>query len=192
MWRSDGTTAGTVPVLTSAGGFVPNPFPGTTYGDAYFFQAAAPDSGRELWRLDASGANLFMDIWPGPTNSMPSAPLILGDKMYFQAQDPVNGYGWWTSDGTVAGTHRLPNINPNVGVTMEQMTVLGNRLYFTINDGVHGMEPWYLEAPQASTARISSAGILGVSPIGATFAAGLRHKQETDMLDALLAETTSN
>jgi ELWxxDGT repeat protein len=191
LWKSDGTAAGTLPVLTSDGGFVPNPAAGTTFGTAYFFQAIEPDTGRELWRMDANGVALFMDIWPGSSGSSPSAPLILGGKLYFQAQDPVNGVGWWTSDGTTAGTHRLPNINPNAGVNMEQMTVLGDRLYFTIDDGVHGIEPWYFQAPRTSTARDTSAGIANASPHAASLPitnvfVSSEQKQDADVLDVLL------
>lgn len=103
LWKTDGSSAGTVPVKAvsiGAGGIA-------SAGSLLFFSASTPESGLELWRSDgaADGTYMVADLTPGsassspwkltPTND-PTVPLLF-----------LIGSTLWRTDGTAAGTVAL-------------------------------------------------------------------------------------
>lgn len=67
----------------------------------------------------------------------------MGTKVYFAADDNMNGRELWVTDGTSQGTRMVKNIFPGPSSSSPtNLTVLGNKLYFVANDGVHGRELW--------------------------------------------------
>jgi ELWxxDGT repeat protein len=161
LWKSDGTAAGTTLVKDiypgSTSGFLNGSFPEylTPLGNTLYFVADDGVNGRELWKSDgtAAGTTLVKDIYTGPTSGFsysfnPSSPTVVGNTLYFVANDGVHGRELWKSDGTAAGTTLVMDIYPNTGSVYEpdpsSLTVVGNTLYFTANDGVNGRELWAL------------------------------------------------
>ncbi|MEM7201125.1 MAG: ELWxxDGT repeat protein [Planctomycetota bacterium] len=115
LFRSDGTAAGTFPVLdiepgqTSSG-----PLHLVVAGDQAFFSASTRANGRELWVTDgtAAGTREVLDLAPGRTGSYPdgSNPIgiaAVGNRVFFAADDSRTVDRLWTSDGTAAGTWPL-------------------------------------------------------------------------------------
>lgn len=113
LWSSDGTDAGTVPLLTGPGtptianlGAMPQ---GTVNAPRLVFAARTVAEGVELWSTDgtASGAGLVLDIQPGAESSNPRgfAASSVGGT-YFVA-DTLAGPTLFHTDGTQLGTQIL-------------------------------------------------------------------------------------
>ncbi len=54
---------------------------------------------------------LVKDIYPGSFGSYLGFVTALGNTLFFWANDGVNGYGLWKSDGTTAGTVLVADIS---------------------------------------------------------------------------------
>src|SRR5204862_2176513 len=76
LWRSDGTIAGTAPVvpLTDAAASTLR-----AVGGKLLFLRADADTGREWWVTDGTpdGTTILRDIVPGPGSSKIAAPLVI-------------------------------------------------------------------------------------------------------------------
>ncbi len=156
LWRSDGTAAGTQ-IVADIG---PGPFSGV--GDlraaevdgVLYFSANDGDHGRELWRSDgtSAGTTLVKDIggdtyedWSGTPTQLTS----VGGTLFFSADDPDFGRELWKSDGTVAGTVLVKDIDtggddygyPN-GSTPHELTDVDGTLFFTAWGNGVGNELW--------------------------------------------------
>ncbi len=114
LWNSDGTEAGTVPVMGS------DPSDGASFpaelvdvGGTLFFTAIDGTHGRELWTSDGTepGTVMVKDIHPGDRYSSPNYLTDVGGTLFFTANDGTHGGELWTSDGTEAGTVLVEDIN---------------------------------------------------------------------------------
>ncbi|MDQ0595649.1 ELWxxDGT repeat protein [Chryseobacterium ginsenosidimutans] len=128
LYESDGTTAGTNPLMP-----VPNTFQleGISAGNYFVFIGFdAANGGFEPWISDGtvSGTKILKDIIPGTTSSMGLNDkfLKIGNKIYFDSNSNGTTYGnyIWETDGTTAGT-TIVNTPTN------------NMLYGTSSDGQH-------------------------------------------------------
>ena len=135
LWKSDGTTAGTVLVkdinpgsASSSIGYL------TPVGNTLYFVASNGTQGVELWKSDGTtaGTMLVKDIRSGSASSYPSALAGMNDLLYFSASDGVNGTELWKSDGTSAGTQMLFNIHPTSSSSPQYLTTMGGFVYFSI------------------------------------------------------------
>jgi ELWxxDGT repeat protein len=155
LWRSDGTTEGTVPVRALGYHDPDRPIEPTIVGDELFFVFGSGDHGRELWKTDgtAGGTRIVRDIAPGPPWSWPAGLRAGGEKLYFQANDGFHGFELWESDGTEAGTRMVQDILPlSYSSHPGELTVAGNFLFFQADDGVSGSELWALPLGPATRA----------------------------------------
>ncbi len=108
---------------------------------------------------------LVKDIFPGLSGSEPRHLTAVGNTLFFNANDGVNGYELWKSDGTAAGTVLVKDIRPgSLGSFPNYLTALGNTLYFSANDGVNGTELWKSDGTAAGTVLVKDSfpGSLGV------------------------------
>ena len=158
-----------------------NPYDLTAVGDKLYFTANDGTHGRELWQVDSSGtASLVVDIYPGfsnsyygyygsgssnsyPSSSNPNNLTVVGDKLYFTANDGINGNELWQLDssgnaflvvdiypgssnsyygyyGFESSNSYPSSSNPN------NLTAVGDKLYFTADDGTNGTELWQLDS----------------------------------------------
>ncbi len=69
---------------------------------------------------------------------------MLGDTIFFQANDGVSGLELWKSDGTPGGTSRVKDIRAGSPSSLLSVPMLaaGGRMYFVANDVVAGQELW--------------------------------------------------
>jgi ELWxxDGT repeat protein len=111
LWVTDGTPAGTARLA----GLPPTPNPGYLMDAApldggIVFTGFDPVNGPQPWRSDLTpaGTELVATIGtPPPASGWPIALTALGGKVLFQAC--AGAEDWiWASDGTAAGTVRLP------------------------------------------------------------------------------------
>ena len=149
LWRTDGTTAGTVLVKDVNPGVNNSLFAGgldffTNVNGMVFFSAVDATSGRELWKSDGSNAGTVMvrDIVAGASSSNPSSFMSLNGILVFQASS-----GLWRSDGTTAGTWFIKAIS----IFGFGRLVVGNIAYVSGTDMATGTELWKTDGTTAGT-----------------------------------------
>jgi len=170
FWVSDGTAEGTqivADIRTNDGenafdnGSNPRNF--IEFSDRLYFTASAGVSGTEVWVSDGTGegTQLLADIHPNDSQysfenaSFAQEFTVLGDRLFFAADNGENGRELWISDGTGEGTQLLKDIDPGVtdgyfypfeprvdsSIPLNLLAV-GDRVYFTADDGENGRELW--------------------------------------------------
>ncbi|QGJ71391.1 Hypothetical protein PBC10988_30960 [Planctomycetales bacterium 10988] len=163
LWKSDGTSAGTVLVKDinpgSSSSFVN--FTENLNG-TLFFSALESSVGYELWKSDGTSAGtvLVKDINPGTLYSRPTDITNVGGTLFFGAiqSSPDIGFELWKSDGTSTGTVLIKDINPDVVnsftstySTPKDFTEVNGTVFFTANDGTAGYELWKTDGTSAGT-----------------------------------------
>jgi ELWxxDGT repeat protein len=131
IYRSDGTPAGTVP-LNFKGGKNTLPIQKlVTEQDKIFFVNNYTD----LWVFNGAFTFLTKITYPNKLSAC-------GSKLYFYSSNTSNGGELWSTDGTLAGTGMVKDINPNGSSAIDKLTCLNTTLFLSANDGVHGHELW--------------------------------------------------
>ncbi len=75
-----------------------------------------------------------------------------GRALYFSANDGVNGYELWQSDGTSVGTLLVKDVRTGSGGSYPRyLTNVNGKLYFQANDGVNGDELWKSDGTSGGT-----------------------------------------
>lgn len=141
LWKSNGTAEGTVVVQN----FVAPPQNLMSFRNAVYFAADdGSGAGTELWKADNTSAVMLKDINPGAGSSTPMNMRVMGNLMFFSADNGVHGRELWKTDTTADGTVLVKDINPgpagsdpSTGFRFE-----GSILFFTADDGTHGRELW--------------------------------------------------
>lgn len=148
LWKTDGTTSGTVLVKDiEPGPGWSNLLLGTVVGSHLYFSADDGTHGIELWRSDgtAAGTTLVHDAWSGDSSGNPTHLTPLAGTLFYVVMTPDSGREVWRTDGTAAGTVLVKDIYPgkNTGDPSPTfLTVAGRRLFFAADDGVNGKELW--------------------------------------------------
>ncbi|MDA8818617.1 hypothetical protein N9N11_02440, partial [Candidatus Poseidoniales archaeon] len=123
----------------------------TLVGDTLYFSADDGSSGHDLWAHDTSNASTWQvtDIYSGSssTGSVPGQfmEMLVGDTLYFSANDGSSGHELWAHDTSNASTWRVADINSGSGSSSpgQYMSILvGDTFYFSANDGSSGNELW--------------------------------------------------
>lgn len=161
LWKSDGTTAGTVMVKDIYPG-LPASFPQllTVMNGYVYFRANDGGHGVELWKSDgtAAGTTQVKDILTGiKASSDPTQLTVFNNALYFSATNgqTANGRELWKTDGTSAGTVMVKDIFPSFnGSNPSNLHVSFNKLYFMANDGFRGPELWGSDGTSAGTTLI--------------------------------------
>jgi uncharacterized delta-60 repeat protein len=153
--------AGIEPVVGVAGGVLGITVNSTSSPTYWIFSAFNPTTGQEPWITDgtAAGTRLLKDIFVGTGSSDPDGafpfdftPLGNG-KFVFGANDSVNGWEPWITDGTTAGTHMIKNIWQFNGWSgAADFTPLGDgRFVFKAASFEAGLEAWISDGTEAGT-----------------------------------------
>jgi uncharacterized repeat protein (TIGR01451 family) len=148
IWRSDGTAAGTHPILDICPGSCSSePRALAVVGGTVFFGANDGVHGRSLWKSDgtAAGTILVLEV-------SPSLPVALGSLLVFTGTTPEGGEEIWRSDGTPAGTSPLGDLWPGEGSSEpRRLGYAGSSLLFSASDPVHGRGLWKTDGTAAGT-----------------------------------------
>ncbi|MBD2090623.1 hyalin [Microcoleus sp. FACHB-1515] len=160
LWVTDGTTAGTQLVKDinpGVGSSYPNGF--FAFNGKLFFTADDGSTGEELWVTDGTiaGTQLVKDIRPGSGSSLdfiyyPPNFTVFNGRLFFTANDGINGRELWSTDGTTAGTQLFKDISPGIiGSTPTGMTVFNGNLIFAAEDRISFRELWISDGTAAGT-----------------------------------------
>ena len=176
LWRTDGTTGGTVLVKDINPGSASSiPYGFTELNGKVYFAADDGVHGIELWQTDGTEAGTVMvkDIAPGATASMDTYFRLtaINGKLFFIANDGVHGGELWSSDGSEAGTAMVKNIDGTANSSLTANSVpnffsANGILYFTANDGVHDFELWASDGTEPGTAMVKDINPAGPSSAG--------------------------
>ncbi len=154
LWKSDGTESGTVIVHDFLVGSS-NPYGLTSFlGELYL--AANGGQGYELWKSNGTpgiGTVLVKDINPnGPgSNSNPDHLEVVGDLLFFTADDGVHLTELWRSDGTTGGTQMVKDIFPLSASVPQDLTNVGGILFFSCYTLAYLNELWRSDGTEDGT-----------------------------------------
>ncbi|MEZ4827661.1 MAG: T9SS type A sorting domain-containing protein [Bacteroidia bacterium] len=99
-----------------------------------------------------SQASLVKDIYSGINTSFPGNFTNINGTLYFSARDSTNGFEFWKSDGTAAGTVIVKDIYPGVSSSSPSyFTNINDTLYFFADEGINGFELWKSDGTAAGT-----------------------------------------
>ena len=168
LWKTDGTSAGTVLVKDinpGAAGSYPDHF--FVMGDQMFFTANNGVVGRELWITDGSepGTMLLADIRLGASSAFEDFFFSLDfrdfyvfqNHLFFRAYTSADGLELYKSDGTPAGTGKVKSIGfgANDGCQGD-FAMLNGELYFVGFTTNHGGEIWKTDGTDGGTVEVTS------------------------------------
>jgi ELWxxDGT repeat protein len=160
LWKTDGTTVGTVRVKDIAPGdisSISNLSQFENVNGVLYFSANDSFSGNELWRSDGteSGTYRVKDIGIGAESASPDYLTNINGSLFFSAFDTANGVELWKSDGTEAGTVRVKDIYIGSGSSSPSYLLNANgTLFFTAKDNSSGFEIWKSDGTESGTNRI--------------------------------------
>ncbi|MEQ1845807.1 MAG: ELWxxDGT repeat protein, partial [Nitrospira sp.] len=160
LWTSNGTGPGTMMVKDIyPGPSTSHPSLFTSFKDMLFFTAFNVATGDyDLWRSDGTGPGTQVVRHFSASVTPPFAELkVVGESLFFTADDGVNGVELWKTNGTTVGTVMVANINTivstsrNFGSSPSHLTNVNGTLFFTANNGVNGRELWKSTGTAAGT-----------------------------------------
>jgi ELWxxDGT repeat protein len=129
IWRTDGTEAGTVPLVRTASMCQDT----AAIGSTLFWFTSEHGGKKTLWRSDgtSSGTMRVWEMWPDLAPLDCPTIAAAGGKLYFTGSD-IHGEEPWVSDGTAGGTRLLMDLHPGRGSSNpREFTTVGDRVFFT-------------------------------------------------------------
>lgn len=160
LWGSDGTAAGTTPLLDACAG--PCSYQYTLLGrvglpaDRAVFFTSDPASGvsfGSLWVTGGSRGGTFLladGLQIDPETRPVQVPGL--DLLFFVASDGVHGFELWRTDGTAAGTRRVRDLRPGAGSPgIRELTAFKERLFFVAHHQERGPALWTSDGTPAGT-----------------------------------------
>ncbi len=175
-WRTDGTAAGTYMIVdlrpgVSGSGSPNSSFPDLDrdreYDNKWFFYGNDGTTGsNELHFTDGTLGNLTsVDIKVGSSGSNPRGFTQFKGKLWFNADDGVNGRELWTTDGVTtamafdlnaAGHGSEDYLGTGQSVTDgNAMVIYKGELYFVGDDGSTGYELWKTDGSLVGTSNVA-------------------------------------
>jgi len=151
LWRSDGTSQGTVPLRTFSGGI--NAFLGdfAAVGRGLFFSHEIPGVGLDLWRSDGTtrGTRRVKVLSTSEGVAMGMALEVHG-RLLFVLNVMMGPSELWTSDGTEAGTVKLAELGGVLGLAYSRTLVVADAWLFFRQDA-RGTALWRSDATAEGT-----------------------------------------
>jgi trimeric autotransporter adhesin len=145
LWSTDGTPAGTTPLLPGTLSNVDGLFPAL---GTVLFSANSPGAGIELWKTDGTGPGTQQvgDLIPGVNGSSPLGFTSLGTAVLFAAYDnSLSSTRLWRTDATAPGTYTLSTSLSGIGwisalgsVAVFSADVPGEGRELCVTDGTPG------------------------------------------------------
>ncbi len=192
LWRSDGTSAGTYRVVVANPG--PVSFNSQQYpllqkvGNRVLFIGSDAQYGSQLWSSDGTAANTVrLTDATEPANVTFSIAIYhasLAGIAYLSMPDGAQTTTWslWRTDGTAAGTMRLPATLPSVDQSepgLTQVTGDGTAVYVEIHDASLNTSLFKYE-PAADRVTSLKSGLSTSTSDGFMFVSGGLYFSSTD------------
>ncbi|HRE88128.1 MAG TPA: hypothetical protein PK095_03225, partial [Myxococcota bacterium] len=177
LYETDGTIAGTRKYDVNPGAQSSGPTAITAFGTKLLFSGYSNAEGREPRVISGGTLSMLRDL-NAQTSSVPGSFVQLGTShtMIFAAQDPTYGRELWKTDGTVAGTVLLKDINTTaVGASSNPVALVAvgpNHVFFRADDGINGLELWRTDGTAAGTVLVTDIAP-GVDPSTPNFITSL-------------------
>jgi ELWxxDGT repeat protein len=168
LWKSDGTSAGTVMVkaINPTGNSTPSNL--TNVNGELYFSATDGTHGVQLWKSDGTAAGTVMVKAINTAGSSSPTDLVnVNGELFFSATDGADGFELWKSDGTAGGTVMVKDISPGpTGSSPSGLVNVNGELYFSASDGTHGAELWKSDGTAAGTVMVDDIvpGVNGSNP----------------------------
>ncbi|MBL9163111.1 MAG: hypothetical protein JNL18_10280 [Planctomycetaceae bacterium] len=144
LWRTDGSSAGTVPLSIPAN----NPSQITNVNGVLYF--ADLDG---LWKQDS----ITLTKLDASTHGLAGQDNLInvGGTLFFTKEDSITGIELWKSNGTPAGTVRVSDVFPgSYDSNPRQLTNVSGTLYFVANDDYFNDELWKSDGTAAGTVKV--------------------------------------
>ncbi|MES2647553.1 MAG: hypothetical protein V4717_11795 [Bacteroidota bacterium] len=164
-WVTDGTTDGTHLIKNIKTGASPSYADGYIFMNGYvYFRAATNTTAATLWRTDGTEAGTVeiavptLTIWSTTLAKVNNKLVFIGNDDYVTGPEP------WVSDGTIAGTFQLKDINPGANgsnTTSGQNIHLrfNDQYVFIVNKNVAGNALWRTDGTIDGTIQLTPDGI---------------------------------
>ncbi|MCP3061694.1 HYR domain-containing protein [Myxococcus sp. K38C18041901] len=157
LWKSDGTTSGTVRVADLRPGETgASPEQLFAWKDHLYFWATATEGATTLWKTDGTEAGTVSLRAatlrrPAMSTGFDDASFVAwGDHLFFGGADAEGGRELWRTDGTEEGTVRVADLMPGVDSSHPNALLLASSegpLVFTALGPATGRELWRLDSP---------------------------------------------
>jgi ELWxxDGT repeat protein len=166
LWKSDGTTAGTVLVadINTPGTAASSPTLFTVWGTKVLFAATTTAAGQEPYISDGTpaGTLLLKDCYPLASSSSPQMFMVSGAKAFFSATDGTAVTGTlrelYVTDGTPAGTSLVldlfPGLNDGFPIFTGGIAPYGAGVVFRGLTAANGSEPYFSDGTPGGTVLI--------------------------------------
>jgi len=160
------------------GSFAGHSFPHIT--PSFVYMRVDNNDGGELNTFDGSTTTLVKEIKPGANASgrgfLPSSDLenieLLGNLLFFEGDDGINGDEVWVSDGTEMGTFLLANTNPgNANGDPDYFEVYNGEMFFASEDAT-GYQLWKSDGTTMGTTLVADVNASGNDQITNLFSDG--------------------
>jgi ELWxxDGT repeat protein len=141
LWATDGTDAGTVLLLNPCQGFCQATIEilGSVKGTVLFSLQGQGLHG--IWRSDGTRRGTYPLVVNGEPLLATNGPLVSADSavtagaVFFRACTPTLGCEPWRSDGTLAGTRLVANLEPfDKSSDPRLFTAAGGKVFFVASD----------------------------------------------------------
>jgi len=112
-----------------------------------------------------TGLQTIVTINPGGYSD-PDAPVVYNGNLYFWADDGIHGKDFWSSDGTMAGTHLVKDINPGMswsipsGYDYGSIALVNNGSLYFMADSASQDYLWKSDGTAAGTAPITNPSVM--------------------------------
>jgi ELWxxDGT repeat protein len=149
LWKTNGTTAGTVMVQDinpgASGSAYIIPYY-TEMNGKFYFNATDGVNGTEPWESDgtAAGTRMLYDIRSGQFGSNPNGFFGYNGVVYMSAYTTTDGFELWATDGSETSQIYSFQTGTSCGCPAD-FTFFNSKIFFTADNGFSGREMWSMD-----------------------------------------------
>ena len=154
LLKTNGTPSGTEIITKIQDQFVTTiPDNLVLFDGLLFFLKENDNESWGLWKTDGSISGTEMIVQLNPPNvGHPHSLTVTKNRLYFIANDGIDGSELRVSDGTQGGTYIVSDFSPiGASASINYMTALGKNLLFGCFDQDHGTELWISDGSFSGT-----------------------------------------